>query len=211
MRQSVRGTNWTSIEKKKLKEHDRRTWLYKAVNRFGGTRMPRPSGRVNPNILARKPRPRDRRSVKKKNPAAPQHEPGRRILAEYFVDGPNPFPTIKKAAGFLQARNGLTIIKKVSLHTTTQCSLHAGTEDATVSGHIISTYPTGEPRKKSPSSEILNPAGSRPSYPSPLLSSCYWPNTFKLCYVTGTFLRQYQFSIHLKQFCLPKYGGSMFL
>jgi hypothetical protein len=74
----------------------------------------------------------------KKNRAAPRHGTGRRILAEYIVDGPNPFPTIKKAAGFLQARNGIAIIKKVSLYTTTQCSLKAGTEEATVSGHIIS-------------------------------------------------------------------------
>ena len=63
------------------------------------------------------------------------------------MDGPNPFPTIKKAAGFLQAPSGIVIITKASLYTTTQCSLNAGTEHATVSGHIISTYPTGETRK----------------------------------------------------------------
>lgn len=79
------------------------------------------------------------------------------------MDGPNPFLTTKKAAGFLQARNGIAIIKKVSLYTTTQCILIAGTEEATASGHIISTYPTGDARKNSPSKEILNPTGSRPS------------------------------------------------
>jgi hypothetical protein len=70
---------------------------------------------------------------------------------------------MKNAAGFLQARNGIAIIKKVSLYTTTQCSLNAGTEEATESGHTISTHPTGDARKKSPSSKILNPTGSRPS------------------------------------------------
>lgn len=63
------------------------------------------------------------------------------------MDGPNPFPTINKAAGFLQARNGIAVIKKVSLYTTTQCSLNAGIEDTTAVDHIISTYPTGETRK----------------------------------------------------------------
>jgi hypothetical protein len=50
---------------KNYKEHDRCTWLYKAVNRFGGTQSSRPSGRANPKILARKPRRRDRMTVKK--------------------------------------------------------------------------------------------------------------------------------------------------
>jgi len=161
MRRSVRGTNCAASEKK-FKEHDRHTWLYKTVNRFGGKQSPRPSGRSNSSILARKPRRRDRMTVLK-NRAAPQHEPGRWILAECIADGPNPFPTTKKATGFLQARNGIAIIKKVSLYITTHCSLNAGTEDATASGHIISTHSTGDARKKSPSSEILNPTGSRPS------------------------------------------------
>jgi len=54
------------IDRKKFKKHDRRTLLYKAVSRFGGTQSSRPSGRIKPNILARKPRGRDRITVTKK-------------------------------------------------------------------------------------------------------------------------------------------------
>jgi hypothetical protein len=53
-----------------------------------------------------------------------------------------------KAIGFLQACNGIVVVKKISLYTTILCSFNAGTEDATLSGHIISTNPTSETRKK---------------------------------------------------------------
>ena len=51
------------IDRKKFKEHDHHIWLYKVVNRFGGKQSPRPSGRRNSNILARKPRHKDRMTV----------------------------------------------------------------------------------------------------------------------------------------------------